>query len=170
MPMEAAPLRRRLTAEEGRAGILQAALAVFSERGFPATAIDDVAREAGISKALIHEHLGSKQELYANPLEHNAQQLSERLGSALEHLETDSGADRVTAQDRGARAIEAERAEQERAIRMLAQMLVGAVQSLANWWAGHQEVPRAQLVEMVMDFAWLGLERLSGGERWPRAR
>ena len=55
---------------------------------------------------------------------------------------------------------------------MLAQMLVGAVQSLANWWADHQEIPRARIVEMTMDFAWQGLERLSQGERWqppPRA-
>jgi hypothetical protein len=27
-------------------------------------------------------------------------------------------------------------------------------------------VARAEAVEMVMDFAWLGLERLSAGERW----
>ena len=40
-------------------------------------------------------------------------------------------------------------------------MLVGAVQSVANWWAEHPEVAREQAVEMVMDFAWLGLERLS---------
>ncbi len=53
------------------------------------------------------------------------------------------------------------------AIAMLAQMLVGASQSLANWWSEHQEVPRERLVEVAMDFAWLGLERLRAGERWP---
>jgi hypothetical protein len=40
------------------------------------------------------------------------------------------------------------------------------VQSVANWWAEHPEVAREQAVEMVMDFAWVGLERLSAGERW----
>jgi hypothetical protein len=45
-------------------------------------------------------------------------------------------------------------------------MLVGSAQSVANWWAEHREVPRAQIVEMVMAFAWLGLDRLSRGERW----
>ena len=45
-------------------------------------------------------------------------------------------------------------------------MLVGAVQSVANWWADHSEVPREQLVDTAMDFAWLGLDRLSRGERW----
>jgi hypothetical protein len=49
---------------------------------------------------------------------------------------------------------------------MLAQMLVGSVQSLANWWADHQEVPRERILEITMDYAWLGLDRLSRGERW----
>jgi hypothetical protein len=40
------------------------------------------------------------------------------------------------------------------------------VQSLSNWWADHQEVPRERILEMTMDYAWLGLERLSRGERW----
>ena len=45
-------------------------------------------------------------------------------------------------------------------------MLVGSVQSVANWWAEHREVPREQIVEMVMAYGWLGLDRLSRGERW----
>ncbi|MEA2378755.1 MAG: hypothetical protein QOD13_2662, partial [Thermoleophilaceae bacterium] len=27
--------------------------------------------------------------------------------------------------------------------------------------------PRNRIVEMTMDFAWVGLQRLSAGERWP---
>ena len=57
--------------------------------------------------------------------------------------------------------------ERERGILLIAQMLVGAVQTVANWWADHEDVPRERLVETAMDFAWLGLERLSRGERWP---
>ena len=57
-------------------------------------------------------------------------------------------------------------ARREEGIRMLAQLLVGATQSLANWWSEHQEVPRERLVEIVMDFAWVGLDRLRAGERW----
>jgi AcrR family transcriptional regulator len=206
--------RRRLTAEERRAGILDAALAVFSAGGFHASSIDDIAREAGISKALIYEHFDSKQGLYADLLEHNANELFERLGSALAGVEVEAGAERLAtgldaffafveerrdawrilfrdvadpetsavldrmleqvtglvaaliAQDPGARAREKD--ESEQAIRVLAQMLVGAVQSVANWWADHPEVSREDAVEMVMDFAWVGLERLSQGERWSR--
>jgi AcrR family transcriptional regulator len=56
--------RRRLSAEERRESILDAANNVFGERGFENVRIDDVAAAAGISKALIYEHFESKQELY----------------------------------------------------------------------------------------------------------
>ena len=200
-----------MTAEERRAGILDAALAVFSARGFHSSSIDDIAREAGISKALIYEHFESKQGLYADLLERNANELFERLASALAGVEVDSGAARLAtgldaffsfveerrdawrilfrdvvdpetsavlgrmveqvtavvaaliAQDPGAKVRDA---DNDQGIRVLAQMLVGAVQSVANWWAEHPEVAREHAVEMVMDFAWVGLDRLSRGERW----
>jgi AcrR family transcriptional regulator len=200
-----------MTAEERRAGILDAALAVFSARGFHSSSIDDIAREAGISKALIYEHFESKQGLYADLLERNANELFERLASALAGVGVESGAARLAtgldaffsfveerrdawrilfrdvvdpetsavlgrmveqvtavvaaliAQDPGAQVRDE---DNEQGIRVLAQMLVGAVQSVANWWAEHPEVAREHAVEMVLDFAWVGLDRLSRGERW----
>ncbi len=56
--------------------------------------------------------------------------------------------------------------EREVAIEMLAQQLVGAVQSLANWWDEHRDVPREQVLAIAMDFAWVGLERLGEGHTW----
>jgi AcrR family transcriptional regulator len=54
-----------------------------------------------------------------------------------------------------------------RDVEITAQLLSGAVQALANWWHDHQEVPRGLLVERVMGFVWLGLQRVSAGERVP---
>jgi hypothetical protein len=51
---------------------------------------------------------------------------------------------------------------------MFAQQLSGAVQSLAIWWQEHPNVERHFVVDCVMDFAWLGLERVRGGERIER--
>jgi AcrR family transcriptional regulator len=203
--------RKRLTAGERRETILDAALSVFAERGFHGTSIDDIARAAGISKALIYGHFSSKEQLHMSLLEQNAGELFERLAAAVAAVESaerlsagldaffafveerrgawrmlfretadpDVAAlmDRVVAQvtavvaaliaeDPGARKMGEDEAVRREAIDMLAQMLVGAVQSLANWWADHQEVPRRRLLELAMDFAWLGLERLSRGERW----
>jgi AcrR family transcriptional regulator len=208
--MSTAP-RKRLTAEERRAAIRDSALEVFARRGYHAASIDDIARDAGVSKALIYEHFASKQELYAELLEHHAGELFERLAAAIaeagpggaERLRVGVDAfyafveehrvawrmifreatdpdvaqllDRIVAQvtalvaaliaeDPGSRAAGGDEAARLQAIQMLAQMLVGAVQSLANWWADHQEVPRARIAELTLDFAWHGLERLSRGE------
>jgi AcrR family transcriptional regulator len=207
-----APPRRRLTAEERRTAILDSALAVFSERGYHSASIDDIAGEAGVSKALIYEHFASKQELHGDLIARNARELTQRVAGALSSVEVESTSERlatgleaffafveerreawrmlfrdaadpessavldrmveqVTAevtvlisQDPGAR--ELARMGQERSLRLLAEMLVGGAQSMANWWTEHPEASRAQLVEIAMDFAWLGLERLSQGERW----
>lgn len=51
-------------------------------------------------------------------------------------------------------------------IEMLAQQLVGALRALGNWWDDHRDVPRERLLETHMDFAWVGLDRLSQGESW----
>ena len=92
--MNAAP-KRRLTGEERRTGILDAALAVFSQSGYHSASIDDIAREAGVSKALIYEHFASKQELYADLIARNVRELTQRIGGALVGVELESGAARL---------------------------------------------------------------------------
>jgi AcrR family transcriptional regulator len=207
--------RKRLTGEERRAAILDSALSVFADRGYHASAIDDIAREAGISKALIYEHFPSKQELYAELLELHAGELFDRLAAIAaageaastrlrvgvdafygfvedhriawrmlfrEATDPDVAAllDRIVtqvtalvaaliAEDPSTRLQGDSDATRRGRIQMLAQLVVGSVQSLANWWADHQEVSRDRIVEITMDFAWVGLERLSRGERWPAA-
>jgi AcrR family transcriptional regulator len=53
--------------------------------------------------------------------------------------------------------------ESGEAIEMHAALLSGAVQSLANWWHDHQDVPRAALVDRAIQFCWVGLDRLRVG-------
>lgn len=50
---------------ERRAAILDAALAEFSERGFSAARLDDVARRAGIAKGTIYLYFRDKETLFA---------------------------------------------------------------------------------------------------------
>jgi AcrR family transcriptional regulator len=214
MEETAAAPRRRLSASDRRAAILDDALEIFSERGFNEASLDDVAARGGISKALIYEHFASKQELHADLLEVQASELFRRVADAVEAVEADSGASRLEAgleaffafveerrdawsilfreaadpesaaaldrvhaqitalvaaliaQDPGATPRDEQHAEADRGIQLLAQMLVGAVQSVANWWADHKEVRRERVLETAMEFAWFGLERLGQGERW----
>jgi AcrR family transcriptional regulator len=58
--------------------------------------------------------------------------------------------------------------EKAEAIEMFGTLLTGAVQQLALWWDDHPKVPRERLVERVMEFAWLGFERVRAGERIDR--
>ena len=51
-------------------------------------------------------------------------------------------------------------------VEMIAQQLVGAMQSLADWWDLHRNVSREEVVRAAMDFVWTGQERLIQGERW----
>ena len=74
--------RRRLSAAERRATILDAALEVFSRGGYHGSSIDEIAQAAGISKALIYEHFGSKKELHGSLLEAHVGELFERLASS----------------------------------------------------------------------------------------
>jgi len=81
--------RRRLSAADRRAAILEAALDVFSERGFSEASLDDVATRGGISKALIYEHFESKRELQVVLLDTYMHELIEAVVSAIAEVDTD---------------------------------------------------------------------------------
>lgn len=54
---------RRLR-DEKREAIVEAAIAEFHARGFPATSMDAIAAAAGVSKRTIYNHFASKDELF----------------------------------------------------------------------------------------------------------
>jgi AcrR family transcriptional regulator len=75
--------KRRLSASDRRAAILEDALEVFSARGFNEASLDEVAARGGISKALIYEHFASKRELQLALLDTFVHELIERVVSAI---------------------------------------------------------------------------------------
>jgi TetR/AcrR family transcriptional regulator len=58
----------RLSGEERRRQILDAALKLFADRGFSGTKTREIAEVAGISETLIFQHFKTKQELYVEAL------------------------------------------------------------------------------------------------------
>jgi AcrR family transcriptional regulator len=62
---------RRGGREQTTSGILDAAEKLFAERGFTAVTVRDIAAEAGVSHALVHRYLGSKQDVYRAMLVRN---------------------------------------------------------------------------------------------------
>lgn len=205
--------RRRLSAPERRAALLQAALDVFAAKGYHGASIDDVARAAGVSKALVFQHFSSKRELHEVLLSEHADELFRRFRANAERgttgeerlrggvdaffsfVEEHADAWRALFRDQAdpelrpvidrlqqqavgvmdALALEdperptPQPGETEEAFRLALEMhsrlLSGAVQGLANWWLEHPEVPRAALVDRVVEFCWIGLERLREGVR-----
>jgi len=79
--------RRRPTRAVTRARLLEAAAAVFSERGFEAASLDEVATEAGLTKGAIYSSFSSKEQLFFEVIE---ARWHERLAAAR-LVETDSG-------------------------------------------------------------------------------
>lgn len=59
----------RLPRAQRREQILAAATTAFARAGFAATSLDDVAREAGISRMIVYRHFESKRDLYREALE-----------------------------------------------------------------------------------------------------
>jgi len=63
------PKRERRPEERPRE-LLEAALAVFSQRGFRNTRLDDVAESAGVTKGAIYHYFDTKEELLLSVIEH----------------------------------------------------------------------------------------------------
>jgi len=83
--------RRTLDPEKTRQGILEAAFSSFSERGFAATSIGDIAKVAGVPKSLVGYHFGSKEELWQACLVSRAGPVIEQLDQFLGGNATDLG-------------------------------------------------------------------------------
>ncbi len=87
-------VRRRLPAAERRALILDAALRTFAANGYDGAAMDEIAAGAGISKAVVYDHVDSKQELYTHLLDAIRDEIVQTVEAALRAPGRD-GAERV---------------------------------------------------------------------------
>jgi AcrR family transcriptional regulator len=58
------PMARRPSRQEVRDRLLEAAGTVFAQKGFAAASVEDVARQAGLTKGAIYSNFASKDELF----------------------------------------------------------------------------------------------------------
>jgi len=68
---------------ERRAQLLAVARRVFGRSGFHGVSMDEVAKEAGVTKPILYDHFNSKEELYVALLDADASSLEERVRTAL---------------------------------------------------------------------------------------
>jgi TetR/AcrR family transcriptional regulator len=76
-------MAERLTGEERRRVIVEAAVALFSQKGFRGTTTKEIAETAGCSEATIFKHFATKQELYSAILEAKSR-IAETLAKAAQ--------------------------------------------------------------------------------------
>ncbi len=75
--------RPRLTAVERRNQLIEVGRAVFAERGYEGTSVEEIAERAKISKPIVYEHFGGKEGLYAvivdREMEHVIAEITEAI-------------------------------------------------------------------------------------------
>lgn len=95
VPDRAAPVRppafRRLPRAIREQQMLDAAVAVFSRRGFHAASMDEIAERAGISKPMVYAYLGAKEDLFVACLHREATRLAQAV---VDMVQPDAPADR----------------------------------------------------------------------------
>lgn len=65
----------RMPREQRRSQLLELATTVFTENGFQATSMDDIAAAAGVTKPVLYQHFDSKETLYIEVIDITAQSL-----------------------------------------------------------------------------------------------
>ena len=83
--------RKRVSAEERRARILEGALRVFAERGYADASMAAIASAAGITPAVIYDHFASKADLHRALVEQEGRALADYV---REHVDPEQGAER----------------------------------------------------------------------------
>ena len=72
-----------MTGRERREQLVQVGRALFAEKGFDGTSIEEIAARAQVSKPVVYEHFGGKEGLYAVVVDREMSDLLNRLTSSL---------------------------------------------------------------------------------------
>lgn len=75
--------RSRMTSAARREQLLEVGRALFAERGFEATSVEEIAAKASVSKPVVYEHFGGKEGIYAVIVDREMQKLLGMVEGAL---------------------------------------------------------------------------------------
>jgi len=76
--------RTRLTGVERRNQLVQVGRAVFAEKGYEGTSVEEIAERAKISKPIVYEHFGGKEGLYAVIVDREMEYVIEQISAAID--------------------------------------------------------------------------------------
>jgi len=72
-----------MTAAERRAQLIEVGREVFAEKGYEATAVEELASAAGVSKPVVYEHFGGKEGLYAVVIDREMEKVVQTVTDAI---------------------------------------------------------------------------------------
>lgn len=189
--------------------MLDAAVEIFSQRGYHAASMEEIAARAGVSKPMVYLYLGSKEDLFVACLHREGTRLMEAIATVVAvDLPADEqlwrgllaffrfvaanrdGWSVLYRQARGREPFAAEansmrcrlvdvvsgllnravvtagQSVRPQDLTIIANALVGAAESLADWLVDHpDEEPDATAMRM-MNFVWVGAGHLLRGRTW----
>jgi AcrR family transcriptional regulator len=134
--------------------------------GFVASALEDAPEDsvaqmrAGVDAffAYVEEHRFAWRILFRDPPS------DPEVAAAYQRLDRQAtAAIAVFLEGGGGRALTAFKDPSQTA-EIFAEVLKAAQNGLASWWYEHPEVPREVIVERLLEFAWIGLERVAKGD------
>ncbi len=77
-----------MTGTQRREQLLQVGRALFAEKGFEGTSVEEIAASAGVSKPVVYEHFGGKEGLYAVVVDREIAALTTGITAALTSVGT----------------------------------------------------------------------------------
>jgi AcrR family transcriptional regulator len=75
--------KKKLSAAERRAQLIEVGRSTFAELGYAATSVEELASRAGVSKPILYEHFGGKEGLYAVIVDREMERVLTMLGEAI---------------------------------------------------------------------------------------
>lgn len=72
-----------MTGPQRRQQLIEVGRALFAEKGFEGTTVEEIAASAGVSKPVLYEHFGGKEGLYAVVVDREIQSLLGQITAAL---------------------------------------------------------------------------------------
>jgi TetR/AcrR family transcriptional regulator, acrAB operon repressor len=137
-----------------RERLMQAGLVVFSRQGFDAATLEDVAREAGVTRGAIYWHFGSKSDLFLALLE----KYSTRGSIILQQAASEGGTFNEILERVFIRMLEAVENDQELRLMMEISLFKTGYAAGIEDWRDRQRENNRSLVEGVARMMTRGIE------------
>ena len=79
--------RQRLTREQRRQQLLDTAETLFVSQGYESTTMDDVARAAGVTRAVVYAHFANREQILLEGVRRAHEELDRRLSALAAHTD-----------------------------------------------------------------------------------